>query len=608
MAVWEALVIGLIALIIAPGHLFYFDVTPKVAALLAGTAVLLVVAVRTRNLPRGPRLFAVLLAANAGSLALSTAFSANRALSLYGSTWRAFGALVQCAAMLFAWLVARSCTGRPDRARTVLRGLTIAGLLSAAYGVAQYFGWDPFLPRASYRVGEGVWSIVRPPGTLGYSSYFATWLLMTVFLSLAQLKMETQRAWQVVCIAAAGLALVAMVFTGTRAALLGLAAGGAAWLWWSGFRIPRRALVAALLLAIIVIGFYFSPPGLQMRSRTRWFVEDPWGGARPLLWVDSFWMALNHPLVGFGPEVFLGQFPHYESKALAEAYPDFVHESPHNIFLDALVSQGLPGFLTLIALCAAGFSAAGKLRQQQSTTAAWFAAALAAGIVSQQFTAFTMPTAVLLLTTIALAAALASEAGEPRGTLLFSSVAPLLAIALLYLAIRITAADHALERTSLLVETSDLRATTAEYESYWYWHLPGADADLWYSRTWMQIARRILNPSVGSQAMSIAAQAAQRATRTAEEPFAAWYNLAQIASQREDYATTDSSLRQAIQAHPNWFKPHWMLAQELSLMERYREAEQQAALAAELDAGHHPEVAQTLREIRALSTGKISSK
>jgi O-antigen ligase len=606
MALWEALVIGLIALIIAPGHLFYFDVTPKIAVLLAGTAVLLVAAVRNRNLSRGPRLFAVLLAANAGSLALSTLFSTDRALSLYGSTWRAFGALVQCAALLFAWLVARSCTARPDRARTILRGLSVAGLLSAAYGVSQYFGWDPLLPQASYRVGEGVWSIVRPPGTLGYSSYFATWLLMTVFLSLAQLNLETRRAWQVIAVAASSLALVAMVLTGTRAALLGVAAGGAAWLWWSGFRIPRRALVAALALAAIAIGFYFSPLGLQLRSRTRWFIEDPWGGARPLLWVDSFWMALNHPLVGFGPEVFLAQFPHYESKALAEAYPDFVHESPHNIFLDAMVAQGLPGFLILIALCGAGFSAAGKLRQQQSATAAWFAAALAAGIVSQQFTAFTMPTALLLLTTIALAAALAAEAGEPRRTLLFPSVAPILVVALLYLALRITAADHALERTSLLVETSDLRATTAEYESYWFWHLPGADADLWYSRMWMQIARRMLNPSVGSQAMLIAAQAAQRATRSAEEPFAAWYNLAQIASQREDYVTTDSSLRKAIDAHPNWFKPHWMLAQELSLMDRNREAEQQAALAVELDGGHHPEVAQTLRDIRALITGKIS--
>jgi tetratricopeptide (TPR) repeat protein len=310
-------------------------------------------------------------------------------------------------------------------------------------------------------------------------------------------------------------------------------------------------------------------------------------------------MALNRPLVGFGPETFLAEFPHYESKALAAAYPDFVHESPHNMFLDALVAQGIPGFLVWCALCGAGFAATRKLRLKQPSTAAWLAAALAAGIVSQQFTAFTMPTAVLLLTTIALAAGLAAEPGEPRRWPVFSGVAPFAVIALLYLAVRITAADYSLEQTSRLVQTGDLRATTAEYESYWFWHLPGADADLWYSRTWMQIARGMLNPSVSAQAMLIAAQAAQRATLTAEEPFAAWYNLAQIASQREDYLTTQTSLERAIQAHPNWFKPHWMLAQEMALMERYREAEKEAALAVQLDGGHHPEVTQTLHDIQA---------
>ena len=95
----------------------------------------------------------------------------------------------------------------------------------------------------------------------------------------------------------------------------------------------------------MVGGFYLSPAGLQLRSRTRWFLEDPWGGARPALWRDSLRMGLARPLLGFGPEVFTAEFPRYESISLAQAYPDFAHESPHNIFLDALISQGIPGLL-----------------------------------------------------------------------------------------------------------------------------------------------------------------------------------------------------------------------------------------------------------------------
>ena len=48
MALLQAAVIGLIALIVTPGFLFYFDVTPKVVVLLAGAAVVVAVA---RNPP-----------------------------------------------------------------------------------------------------------------------------------------------------------------------------------------------------------------------------------------------------------------------------------------------------------------------------------------------------------------------------------------------------------------------------------------------------------------------------------------------------------------------------------------------------------------------------
>jgi O-antigen ligase len=599
MALFQAVVIGLLALIITPGYLFYFDVTPKVAVLLVGTAGVLVLAARGRVSPRGPRLFATLLVLNAGSLAVSTAFSTNRNLSMYGSTWRCFGALVQGAAMLFAWLVAWQCTGRPGRVRVVLRGVSITGIVCAGYGIAQYFGWDPLLPQATYRIGEGVWSIVRPPGTLGYASYFATWLLLTVFLSLALAKMETHRVWRGVARSAAALALAAMAMTGTRAALLGLLVGGAVWLFWSGFRLPRRAVIATVVVILCGAGFYYSPPGLQLRSRSRWFSEDPWGGARPLLWRDSFLMALQRPAAGYGPEVFLAEFPQYESKALAKAYPDFVHESPHNILLDALVAQGIPGFLLLCGLCAAGMAAAWRLKRLKASAAEWLAAALAAGIVSQQFTAFTVPTAVLFLIVIALTAGLATEAGTPRRSPVLAGVAPLLVLTLLYLTLRLTMADHALAATKRLLDSGNLRATTAEYEAYSFWHLSGPAADLWYSRSWLEVARKTQDIDVLGQAMAIAEQAAARSTKGAEEPFAAWYNLAQISALQDNFEATESSLRQAIAAHPNWFKPHWMLAQELQMVFRLDEAEKEGALAVELDGGQHAEVARTLLDVRA---------
>jgi len=599
MALLQAVVIGLIALIITPGYFFFFDVTPKGIVLLAGTAAtLFCTAFMGAGGIRAWRFTSLLLLA-AVSVGVSTALSANPALSLFGTNWRQFGALAQSATLLFAWLVTAHIAGRPGRARVVLRGVSAAGLVTAVYGIAQYFGWDPLLPAAAYRVGEGIWTIVRPPGTLGHASYFATWLLGAIFLSLALAALESSDFWRRLALTAAALAFMAMILTGTRAAILGLLAGGAVWLYWRGYRITRRmlALAAAVLIAGAV--FYFSPAGWQLRSRARWFAEDPWGGARPALWRDSLRMALHRLPAGYGPEVFTSAFPPFESRELARAYPDFAHESPHNMFLDALVSQGVPGLLILCALCFAGFAAAWRLRARQGAVAACLAAALAAAIASQQFTVFIIPTAVVFYITLALAIGLATEPAAPRRHIPFAAGAVLAAVALVYAAARIEVADHALALAQRGLASGRLQEAAAQYSRYDRWRLPGASADLWYSRALMVAAQKAPSPLVQLQALAQSGAAALRATRTAEDPFNAWYSLAALCATQNDAVGAERSLRAAIAANPNWFKPHWTLAQVLLLEGRVPEAWREAALAADLNAGKNPEVARTLEEIRA---------
>src|SRR5450432_86996 len=546
MALMQAVVIGLIALIITPGYLFYFDVTPKLAVLLLGAASTMLLA---RGVGRRTGPISGLMVLSLLSLAVSTALSSNAALSLFGTSWRRYGAVAQAAVLIFAWLAAgQSAVG----ARTILRGIAVAGLVGGAYGIAQYLGWDPLLPAAAYHTGEGFWTIVRPPGTLGYASYFATWLLFVIFLSLALANLETGAAWRRVAWAACAVATLAMLLTGTRAAVLGLAAGGATWLWWTGVRFsgiqitrPRVAVVAA---AIVLAGsaFYFSPVGWQMRSRARWFAEDPWGGARPHLWLDSLGMGMHRLPAGYGPEVFTAVFPRFESKELARAYPEFVHESPHNMFLDALVSQGIPGLLLLCGWCAAGFVAAWRSKN------AGCAAALAAGIVSQQFTVFIIPTALMFYITIALATALAakplpdgnvSDWSRARKQAIFAAPA---CLALIYLALRFLMADRALALARRGFAAGDAAKATADYAVYERWRLPGTAADLWYSRACMNLAQKAANPLVRLQALVQAGAAGVRATQTSEDPVNAWYSLAMLYAARNDAGNSEKCLRAAI--------------------------------------------------------------
>lgn len=575
MTLLQAVTIGLVALILAPGWLFYFDVTPKVAVLLAATGILLPFAVRGAR-PR--RAILAILLLYALSLVLSSLLSTNPALSWFGTNWRRYGAVTQIAVLLLTWTVMAA-----GSRLAILRSIVLATVLASVYGIAQFAGFDPWLPASAYHVGEGVWTIVRPPSTLGYASYFATWLVMAAFLGVALADMERNRWWRRAALAASGLAVVAMLLTGTRAAMVALAAGAAVWLYRRGLRIGRRVLVIGGGVILAMAALYVSPAGVKLRSRTRWFVEDPWGGARPVLWRDSLAMGLKRPLTGFGPETFTAEFPRYESEQLARAYPDFAHESPHNIFLDALVSQGLPGLLLLIALLTVGF----RTREPA------LAAALAAGVVSQQFTVFTVPTALLTFTTLALGVPQVPAAARRRPVLALAPVA----LALLYCAIRLTVSDAALARAQSSLLSGDVRAADRSYSEYARWKLPGTAADLWYSRALFDLAGRTADPARRVQAVVRSGTAAMQATGTAEDPFDAWYHMAQLSAARNDAAGAEQALRAAIAAKPNWFKPHWALARVLALQGRREEARREAEIALRLDGGKHEEVERTLRDV-----------
>ncbi len=594
MALCQAVVLGLIALIIAPGYFFYFDVTPKVVVLLLGTAVLLL-------WPRlaVPRVFSVLILLNLASLTVSTVVSTRPGLSLIGTSWREFGLVPQAAALLFAWTVAAV----PGNARLLLRGVAVAGIAAGAYGIAQYFGWDPLLPASAYHIGEGIWTIVRPPGTMGYVSYFATWLIMAAFLGVALAQGESHRVWRCLAWASAAICVFAMLLTGTRAAMLGLAAGAAVWLCLRGARLDRRMArriaAAAVLTALAGAAFYFSPAGWNLRSRSRWFAEDSSGGGRLLLWRDTLRMPAARPLAGFGPETFTAQFAHFESAQLASLRPDFEWESAHNMFLDVLAAQGVPGLIVLAALCGAALWAG--FRKPRETMTAGLTAALAAGMVSQQFSAMTIPTAVTIYVICGLLLRDAGRRAEARRQ--GKSPSPTrvaVCIVLLAFAIRLAASDHSLAQAQNRLKAGDSGGAAASYASYRHGLLPGElAADLWYSRASLELAQRARNPAVRLQALTQAQGAAARATQTADDPFNAWYNLAAFDAMRGDSAAAERDLRRAIAARPGWFKPHWTLARLLLLESRTAEAEAEAALAVSLNGGKHPEVSQTLADVRA---------
>ncbi len=420
IALLQSVVIAITSLILAPGYLVYFDVAPKVIALLTGTAlVLLLVAITGFPFPGPKRMpqFSMLSACYAFWLALATAFSIRPALSFLGTDWRRFGGLEEGTVCVFGWLIAAVCAGCLPRVLTVLRGIAAAGAVSASYGILQYLGRDPLLPPARYHFGEGIRMVVRPPGTLGHGNYFATWLLFVLFLSLALRTLTTSPVERWLSLATAWLAGCAMVLTGTRAAVVGFVIGVAVWAVVERVRPRRRASILAGFGVLAATLFFFSPAGQLLRARARSFTEDPWGGERIVLWRDSLRMARHHLFIGFGPEVFTSEFRRYESLELIQSNPGDRRVSTNNMFLDALVADGIPGMLLLAWLCGAGFRTAFRLKQPA------FAAALASGIISQQFSPLVLSNALILWTTLGLLAALDMRAEESMSVQLESGPA-----------------------------------------------------------------------------------------------------------------------------------------------------------------------------------------
>jgi len=600
---------ALVPLVMARGLLAYFDVTPKVALLLLCAALILLkpraILYNLRQLLRSSAgcWLVFVLAAEWLAAAVGSALSSHPALSVDGSDWRRFGLVPETGLLLFVLLAAGWLAADRKNIGLMLRACTASGALGALYGIAQYFGWDPFLPSQAYQAGEGRFTIVRPPGPVGHADYFAAWMVIVVFFGLALSRWEQARWLRTGARATSGVAAVAILLSGTRAALLAVLIGAIVFLVAARPVIRARHAASVAGATACLLMFFFSPLGLKLRARLHWSIEDARGGARLLLWRDSLRMAERRLLTGFGPETFATEFPRFESVELARAYPDFYHESAHNMFLDALSTQGILGLLALAGLCAVGFRAAAPGWQSGNALATPLGAGLAAALVSQEFVAFIFTTALYFHLLVAVSVADSAPPREIRklprigGWIFVPSC--LVSLVLVVFAVRLLFADAYLAAAQRQIASGDAKGASEAYRSVLHWQPPGSGADLSYSRAMQQLAVRTPVYAGHRLARQQALEAAVRAVETAEDRHNAWYNLATLLAGDHDAAGTEHALRNAIAWAPNWFKPHWALAQLLELTGRHSAALQEARTAFELDGGKDPEVTGTWNRLNS---------
>lgn len=317
---------------------------------------------------RGPERWALIAAAGFAVISvISTLLSPLSAVSMWGRDFNAGGyELYSLLSLMVIFFAVALRVHTRDQARRVMYVLAGTGALTAVYGVAQHFGWDPLSG------GEGLGRVIS---SFGNPIFFASYLVMSTTVTVA-IALDQPRSglrwWLPIAVVLVGIQLAALWFTGSRGPWVGLLAGAAAfavigWIWLDRSTLLRGAGVMAVGAAIAValalvpaeatsrgrgleavrsiIGEEFSAEGLGGRA-------EIWRGALTLArtWErepkDSTAVRALRPLFGFGPEMYYYSYPltigpQERSEAASHA---------HNYPLQVLMELGFTGLLVFLAI------------------------------------------------------------------------------------------------------------------------------------------------------------------------------------------------------------------------------------------------------------------
>jgi O-antigen ligase len=599
-----------VPLLILPASVsFSFDSLPKAAYLLLSAAIFLLLpggfARCVNNLlsTTAGKLFLIFAAIGAISLIVSSLASVDPQLSFFGTRWRYFGTLSQLGALAMGIAAAGCFTVRRPALFFSLRMFSLAGLVAAVYALFQLFGVDPLLAPRLYTL---TFNITRPPSTLGHPGYLAGFETIVFFVALAARQAEKRRLWRLVLAACAGFALIAIFVSGTRAAVLGVVLcfpvffairkvrGFHGWTPW-----------VLLLSSVAVFGLLaLAPQGRGLRQRVRQAAQD-FGGPRLLVWKDTLGLLQHRALTGSGPETFTVVFPRVESQELYLRYPDYQQESPHNVFLDAAVAQGIPGLLELLFAASIAGWCGWKTEAANRDVAYILLAGVAACLIFHQFFAFTLPTycgfLLLLSALVALAAPLNLKWPElpRRGRVTLALSGALLALVLLASAAQLSVTDYAFAHVDFLLKRGDLAGAVEQYHFARRWKFFGDSPDLWYSQ---QMAWAVAAAPAGELQQLARAEAMESSRIAFENPgedrvTAAYHRAILCASSGQQQQAETAARRLRLEA-PNWYQPHWILSRLLVGRGNLEEGEREAQLALALVGENKAELRQQMKHYR----------
>lgn len=322
LAVW------LLPLVVWPGLERPFS-TPKLVLLAAASLAVALARMTGRGGTPGvpSRVLVVCVAAWVASFAVS---------SLLAPLPSLHDVAVGIAAPAFALAVLESGAAR----RQVVGAMAGTATVVACIALLQWARLDPLAAWGWHAPVDGLSVRMRVHATLGNPNFVGAFMAGSV--PLAAVGIVSGRRWRVWAASVSAVLLIAaLVATGSRGAVLGLAVAGLA---WAAARASRRAVVAGAIVVVVGALAIWHSPARPLQTTLE---------GRVYLWQVVGRHGLERPVAGLGPGAVALRFPDWQREADAAGHRDIrfrgITDHVHNDYLEALVERGIIGLCTLIA-------------------------------------------------------------------------------------------------------------------------------------------------------------------------------------------------------------------------------------------------------------------
>ena len=365
-------IVAIVPLIINPKAFDYWY-RPKIESvyallIIAGVAWLLKALVKDRSFLWEGSPLTIPLLCYASATTLSTIFSINARLSLYGDPLRVEGlyTILTYISLVFVFI---NLVRNQELVRKLFKGLFIGATLVSLYALIQYFGYNPtehfyfkYITKGRIAVGS----------TIGNPNFLGKYLVLIIPIMFCFCLGSISIKRSVVLVSALSLCLAALIVTYTRASWLSTIIGLVILLFLS-FKNSlhkgekKRLIIIGVILFLLILFFNAYSPRhskkrvtsnnqkatgeVVKRTLSTFDIKKGMGVATRLyVWEKTLILIKERPWFGYGLETFEIAFKDYNIEYV-KIFNNLVYvDRAHNNYIDTAFSIGLIGLGTYLAV------------------------------------------------------------------------------------------------------------------------------------------------------------------------------------------------------------------------------------------------------------------